>query len=514
MELNFKKKKIEEVTSKEASSPKNDFDKYSKYGKYNSLNASQTDKSNNDLIEYDDSKTKKDTEKVKVSKEKEEKVEIFDQDEYTNTTSHDYQKNSKSNTEDDDDLDKYFNDYINKKSNDKEPNEKKENISLNTILIIVISILVIFIIFILLIDKKRYTLTIINNKEVIKSLSCNSYKIFSYESGCEVTLPLLTENGKYDLGYSVDENLTIENKANDVIELKDSKLLYAIIGEKIITVKFVATEAEYIEYDQKQCLVPKGKKSCEIKIPYIDKAGEYRLSFNSKKNQTINSYKDTSNLYYLDKTYKFDKDTTLYETIEAFAERSYSIYRKYKINESYIEIDAACTQEQKDQIEVLLNNVKNTAPFLLNIKGKITFLSHNNFYETWIRKNNIGYGAVGITTMAKNLNTAKIANIDVDCQYVNTATVHEMIHRYDYNYALAKGNYLSSSNELISLFRTYSTQYMYYRYPFRQYAYTDQKEFLAEAYNYYYFTYKNYDAAYAQSNYPSDVKAFIEKNIK
>ena len=81
MELNFKKKKIEEVTSKEASSPKNDFDKYSKYGKYNSLNASQTDKSNNDLIEYDDSKAKKDTEKVKVSKEKEEKVEIFDHDE-------------------------------------------------------------------------------------------------------------------------------------------------------------------------------------------------------------------------------------------------------------------------------------------------------------------------------------------------------------------------------------------------------------------------------------------------
>ena len=500
--MEFRKKKPEEETETN-SSPKNDFDKYSKYGKYNSLNNNLEDTINNDLVDYENKKEEKNNNDIEI---------IDNNDHFSN----DYTYNKKDNnqSEKDDDLDKYFNDYINPKPSDNEEKTKSNRNLFNTILIIVIALSIIFIIFMLLIDKKNYTLAIINDKKIMKVLSCNSYSIFSYESGCEIELPLLTPEGKHDLGYSVDEDLTIEHKANDVIKMNGPKTLYALIGEKIITVNFVATESEYIEYDKVQCLIPQNKKSCEVKIPYIDKAGEYRISFNEQKNKTINSYKDTSNLYYLDKTYKFDEDTTLYETIEAFGERNFSLYKKYKIKNSYIEIDSACTQEQKEQIENLLSDIEKNSPFLLDIKGKITFLSHNNFYQTWIRNNSLSYGTAGITTMAKNLNTAKIANIDVDCQYVSAAAVHEMIHRYDYNYAQTNGNYLSSKDELISLFRSYSANYLYYRYPFRQYAYTDQKEFLAEAYNYYYYTYKNYNVQYAQSNYPEDVKSFIEKNIK
>ena len=395
-----------------------------------------------------------------------------------------------------------------KTKKDKKNNKFKDLLLI--ILIFLVLIILILVLFLLLIDKKEYNLNIINSDRTIKKISCASYKIFSYETGCDVTFPTITGDSQLDLGYSLEDNLEVKYHVNDTINLENNLTVYAIAG-KIITVNFVTTQAEYLEYSEAKCLIHPGEKTCDIKIPYIDKKGEYRLTFNTKKDNSLNSYnlKNLDNLYFLNKTYSFSEDITLYETIEEFAKRDINVSDKYKVNNTYIEIDNTCTSKQKEEIKDLFENVNNKWPFLLELSGKISFLSYNNFYRIWAKQ--VGYTAVGITTFPIEYQKAAIANIDVSCDSIKTAAVHEMFHRYDYNYALNHGKLLSEEQEVINLYNKYRSSY--YNRPFRQYAYTSSAEFLAEAYKYYYYTYIEYDKNEAEDNYPNDVKTFVEKHL-
>ena len=157
----------------------------------------------------------------------------------------------------------------------------------------------------------------------------------------------------------------------------------------------------------------------------------------------------------------------------------------------------------------MFENVNKKWSFLLELSGKISFLNYSNFYRVWGKQ--VGYTAVGITTFPIEYQKAAIANIDVSCDSIKTAAVHEMFHRYDYNYALSHGKLLSEEQEVINLYNKYKSSY--YNRPFRQYAYTSSAEFLAEAYKYYYYTYIDYDKNEAENNYPNDIKTFVEKHL-
>lgn len=458
-------------------------DTYNKYGRYGS------NKVNVDN-HYNDYREEEHKEKKHFFKKREKKVE---QDVNFNNN-YDYDR---------------YNDYNN--YNNDRPYKKPKNGFKKFIIFLILLIIIIlgFSIYVIL-NRQEYTLRIYNEEHERKNLTCKSYKIFSYETGCKIQLPPITGDQELDLGYSNENDLTTEYNVADQVLLMENKSVYEVAG-RIVTVKFIKDKADFVEYNQATCLIKPDEESCDIRIPYLNTNGQVRLSFSREKDKVINSYDPNyiKKVFFYNRTYSFTEDTVLYETNEGLITRNIPVSENFRYDNTFVEVDNTCSKAQVDELKALLEDVKKNVPALTRYFGKLSLMSPTYFASSWPTP--YQSNAVGITYYPLQNNYAVIANIDILCSYIGTAVVHELTHRFDFEYRQKTGNYLSKDIELVALYNKYKTTSPR---PFRDYAYTDSGEFLAEAYKYYYYTFVNYNQKEGTTNYPEDVKQFIIKYIK
>ena len=88
--------------------------------------------------------------------------------------------------------------------------------------------------------------------------------------------------------------------------------------------------------------------------------------------------------------------------------------------------------------------------------------------------------------------------------------VHELAHTWDFYYGSVIGNDITEQSDIVNLFNKYRN--MHNR-PFRDYSYTDIKEFFADMVRYYYLKYIDPINSYKNLDYPLEVKKVLEKYI-
>ena len=97
----------------------------------------------------------------------------------------------------------------------------------------------------------------------------------------------------------------------------------------------------------------------------------------------------------------------------------------------------------------------------------------------------------------------------IDSNYYATM-VHELAHTWDFYYSNYFSRSISEENDYINLYSKYER--MNQR-PFRDYSYTNIREFMADTVRYYYFKYLDPRTGYKELEYPADVKNVLEKYI-
>ena len=302
------------------------------------------------------------------------------------------------------------------------------------------------------------------------------------------------KNGKV-VGYSFDKNSNIaEYKIGDTITLTENKRIY-VISYKTYSMNIVTDSIDYIATPDVSCNAYNKEDSCEVIPGSFNKEGyEVRGYSTSQNSQAGYIYPNTS--------YELDEDIVVYPIWN-----TYTRGRDIKVSESFqqgsmtFDVEEGCPNYiYKDYLEYF-RTIESRAPYLV-IGTKVTFLTDKTFDEIW------GGQYVGM-----NYGPTDLRMMDVRCSTGNNyyaTIVHEMGHTWDFHYKSVMGKEISKQNDIVNSFNKYKV--MSNR-PFRDYGYSDIREFFADMVRYYYLKYTDPISEYVSHQYPDDVKGNLEKYI-
>ncbi len=323
------------------------------------------------------------------------------------------------------------------------------------------------------------------------SLSCNSKS-----SGCEITLPNILKEDGYVLGWNTENVNYAKYNVGEKVNLNSNQIFYAITySENILTI--ADNNLDYLESNQLSCKVYNKENSCTVKIPNYNKKGYENRGY-SLRNDSL------TGIVFPNQTYLLKKDTVLYPIYNTLT-RSQTLkisktFNKYGI---VIEVEEGCSSSVYNEYLNYLDNINNKAKYLL-IGSKITFINSNTFDSLW-----------GSNYMGMNYGPNPLRLVDVKCpvafnsEYYPTM-VHELAHTWDFYYSNYFEKNISDQNDYINLYSKYKNNS---NRPFRDYSYSNIREFFADSVRYYYFKYIDPKIGYANLDYPKDIKDVLEKYI-
>ena len=313
---------------------------------------------------------------------------------------------------------------------------------------------------------------------------------------CDVTLPMATRNDGEVIGFSFDKNSnTADYKIGDTVTITENKRIY-VISYKTLNMNVVTDSIDYIATADVSCNAYNKEDSCEVVPGPFNKEGyEVRGYSTSKKSQAGYIWPNTA--------FEIDEDITVYPIWN-----TYTRGRDIKVSESFqqgsmtFDVEEGCPSYIYSNYLNYFKTIEERAKYLV-IGTKVTFLTDKTFDEIW-----------GSQYVGMNYGPTDLRMMDVRCSsggnnYYATI-VHEMGHTWDFHYKSVMGKEISKQNDIVNTFNKYKG--MSNR-PFRDYSYTDIREFLADMVRYYYLKYTDPIMEYSTRDYPSDTKEELEKYI-
>jgi len=312
---------------------------------------------------------------------------------------------------------------------------------------------------------------------------------------CQVTLPKATRKNGEVLGYSKNKNaINPEYHVGDIYETSNNDKLYVVSYQKL-TMKVVTDSIDYIANPDVSCNIYNSEESCNVVPMLFNKKGfEVRGYSTSKKSQAGYIYPNTK--------LELDDDITVYPIWNTYTRgKEINVSESFTKGSMTFDVEEGCSSSIYNDFLDMFSLIEQKAPYLV-IGTKVSFLTDKTFDDIW------GPGYVGM-----NYGPTDLRMIDVRCSTGNNyyaTIVHEMAHTWDFHYKSEKGNEITKQNDIISLFKKYEP--MNNR-PFRDYSYSDIREFFADMVRYYYLKYTDPEAEYELRSYPNDIKERLEKYI-
>ena len=341
-------------------------------------------------------------------------------------------------------------------------------------------------------EEYRTVLLIANGSQIANNkLSC-----VVKNKKCEVTLPNIIKGDSHILGWSSENGMSATYKNGETINVESNMVLYAITYKEF-TLTIEDDEVYYISRNTATCRAYNGDNECSVVLPNFNAKGFENRGYSTVKDALVG-------VAFPGSSYHLTKNVTVYPIYNSLTrQRTIDVVETLYGYDSIIEIERGCNDNARRSYLSYIESIKKKANYLL-IGSKITFLSTETFDEIW-----------GSNYAGMNYGPSPFRMFDIKCSDGDTnnyygTMVHELAHTWDFNYSNYLKTNISDSSDVINIFSKYKN--MKNR-PFRDYSYSNIREFFADAFKYYYFKYMDMNAQYVNLDYPEDIKKVIEKYI-
>ncbi len=334
---------------------------------------------------------------------------------------------------------------------------------------------------------------------------------YNDSNGCSITTADIKREGWTVHGWNTNKNATSETvKEKAKTNIKNDTTFYAITSKKI-TATFNKNTADSLggctnptsTGCSESCYVYNTNNSCSVKIPYIYSKGNEVQLF------SIGTDPSTTTGHTPAKPLSISSNITLNAIVDnRYRKNTYSIIKTKNYGYMAFETESGCPASVYNNYYTFVDRLYSKVPYIFT-GAKLTFTGDNSFQKTWGNYSGMTYGiALGYR------------NIDVKCpnsysNYYLQTIVHELTHGWDSYYKAKTGLSLSEQPDIKNLYNKYKNAS---KKPLRTYAYSNEAEFIADAYAWYYFLYiDTSNPPYIITDnyyYPNDLKLAIEKYIK
>ena len=332
-------------------------------------------------------------------------------------------------------------------------------------------------------------------KNGASSIDNNELSCKIVDGKCNVTLPMATRKDGEVLGYSFNkDNSVAEYKVGDTVTLTENKRIY-VISYKKLSMKVVTDSIDYIATPDVSCNAYNKEDSCEVIPGPFNKEGyEVRGYSTSEKSQAGYIWPNTA--------FELEENLTVYPIWNTYTRgRGINVSNSFTQGSMTFDVEEGCPVSIYDDYLDYFKTIEDRASYLV-IGTKVTFLTDKTFDEIW-----------GSQYVGMNYGPTDLRMMDVRCSTGNNyyaTIVHEMGHTWDFHYKSVLGKEISKQNDIINTFNKYKE--MSSR-PFRDYSYSDIREFFADMVRYYYLKYTDPIYEYSSKTYPDDIKGNLEKYI-
>jgi len=315
------------------------------------------------------------------------------------------------------------------------------------------------------------------------------------DGGCEVTLPDASRQKGTVLGYSFNsDDIEPQYKVGDTITISSDKKIY-VISYETHKMNIVTDSIDYLSNVDTSCNAYNKNDSCKIIPGAFNKKG-YEVRGYSTTDKTQAGY------IYPNTFVEIDDDITVYPIWNTYTRgREINVSDTFQKGSMTYDVEEGCPSSIYNTFLEYFEKIERLAPYLV-IGTKVSFLTDKTFNEIW------GTGYVGM-----NYGPTDLRMIDVRCSVGNNyyaTIVHEMAHTWDFHYKSIKGNEITKQNDVINLYQDYKKKLDR---PFRDYSYTDIREFFADMVRYYYLKFTDPEPEFELRTYPLDIKKVLEKYI-
>ena len=290
-------------------------------------------------------------------------------------------------------------------------------------------------------------------------------------------------------------------KPKGIVKFNDGAVMYASISGDV-TVTFSKNKADSLSLTSVKCT--NNGSGCVVpptSLPRIYSKGNQINGFSISANGPI--YRVTKQVN--------TGNTTFYAIIANEYRSTLPVSKVEYINGVAFEVENSSSLKST-VINTLIANAKDLysrMPFLFDSRTKVNLVSTNTYGKTF------GYDSVGMTygyTEYPNIDVSVSYNYD---EFDSGCIIHELGHAWDDWYEVMTGKSISSQSDVIAMYRKYKN-YSSNNRPLRDYAYTNEGEFVAEmAVYYYYYKYKtsvrNPSGGKAINAFGTEVVALFEK---
>jgi len=351
------------------------------------------------------------------------------------------------------------------------------------------------------IDEKEHNgdnifYTAIFQKNGADSIGKSSLNCELINDKCEIILPTIEKDNGIVLGWNIEDTNYAKYQVGDKVELKDNQIFYAITyyENKLI---INDSSLDYIENKEVSCKVYNNEKNCSVTIPSYNKIGYENRGYSIRKDSLTGTI-------FPNQTYKLKKDVILYPVYNTLTRGE--VINVAKVISKYdfiIEIEDGCNSNVYNGYLNYIDKIYQKARYLL-IGSKITFLNQKTFDSLWTS-----------SYVGMNYGPNSLRLFDVKCpselniNYYPTI-VHELAHTWDFYYKNYFSKNISDENDFVNLYSKYKNLN---NRPFREYSYSNIREFFADSVRYYYFKYIDPLYEYYVLDYPIDIKKAVEKYI-
>ena len=332
-------------------------------------------------------------------------------------------------------------------------------------------------------------------KNGASSIDNNELSCKIVDGKCNVTLPMATRKDGEVLGYSFNkDNSVAEYKVGDTVTLTENKRIY-VISYKKLSMNVVTDSIDYIATPDVSCNAYNKEDSCEVIPGPFNKEGyEVRGYSTSEKSQAGYIWPNTA--------FELEENLTVYPIWNTYTRgRGINVSNSFTQGSMTFDVEEGCPVSIYDDYLDYFKTIEDRASYLV-IGTKVTFLTDKTFDEIW-----------GSQYVGMNYGPTDLRMMDVRCSTGNNyyaTIVHEMGHTWDFHYKSVLGKEISKQNDIINSFNKYKE--MSSR-PFRDYSYSDIREFFADMVRYYYLKYTDPIYEYSSKTYPDDIKGNLEKYI-
>lgn len=323
------------------------------------------------------------------------------------------------------------------------------------------------------------------------SLSCDVVN-----NKCQITLPnIFLENGIV-LGWNTENQNYAKYQVGESINLTSNQIFYAITYREK-TLKIIDNKLDYLSSKELSCRAYNKEEQCSVILPIFNKIGYESRGYSTRSDSL-------TGIFFPNQTYSLKKDTTLYPIYNLLTKgRKINVDKTINKYNIFVEIEKGCPSEVSNGYLEFINQIHNKAKYLL-IGSKLTFMSETTFNEVW-----------GKNYLGMNYGPNLLRLVDIKCpttfnrNYYETL-VHELAHTWDFYYSNYFDKNISDQNDFVNLYSKYRNSSSR---PFREYSYSNIREFFADSVRYYYFKYIEPISNYSKLDYPSDIKNTLEKYI-